>query len=261
MYLSDDSGPGQHKKWVHRRRPSVSGSGSGVAGLGEFGSPVFDVQCPNPPGCAPGLNAAACRAAIRAAVREAIRLANNAADKLEAAIAVPPASRDADAKRTAARFIRFFRHDPAHPISWAGFEESGVSVAKRLRAVARELDGGRRVVFHCRPTTTPCPDTDLTCCASTDNAWFSTGVRNGVNLCDSFWTAPAPVTPGLSAVRRRAGIIIHEMLHMLFEHLRDTGQGRIRAACYEAFALQASGIRADQSDFCACRGITPCPPA
>ena len=262
MYLSDGSGFGEHKKWVHRRQPA-SGSGHGpsrVAGLGAFGAPVFDVQCPNPPGCAP-VGAAGCRAAIGAAVREAIRLANNAATRLEAAIAVPPASRDENAKRTASRFKTFFGHDPAHAISWAGNEESGVSVAKRFRAVARELDGGRRVVFHCRPTRVPCPDSDLTCCASTHNAWFSTGVRNGVNLCDGFWNPPADLPPRLSVRSFRAAIIIHEMLHMLFEHLRDAGQGRIRAACYEAFALQAAGIPAHRVDVCACRGITPCPPA
>lgn len=275
MYIKTDGGLGQApmldgsiaglgaaRKWVHRRRPR-SGSGralSRTAGLGGFGAPVFDVQCPNPPGCVPGVDAAGCRAAIRAAVREAIRLANNAANKLEAAIAVPPASRDADAQRTAKRFKFFFRHDPAHAIKWAGHEESGVSVAKRFRAVAKELDCGRRVVFHCRPTRVPCADTDLTCCPADVNAWFSTDVRNGVNLCDGFWNPPADLPEGLPVRSFRAGIIIHEMLHMLFEHLRDVGQGRIRAACYEGFALRAAGIPADQFDVCQCRGTVPCPP-
>jgi len=259
MYLSDDPGLGQARRSVHRRR-IAHGSGSApsrIAGLGAFGTPVFNVECPDPPGCAP-VGAAGCRAAIRAAVREAIRLANNAATRLEAAIAVPPASRDTNAKRTASRFKALFGHDPAHAITWAGNEESGVSVAKRLRAVARELDGGRRVVFHCRPTVEGCAGNDP-CCAPTENAWFHPLGRNVVNLCVGFWNPPADIPNGLSVVRFRAAVIIHEMLHMLYEHLRDEGQGRIRAACYEAFALRADGIPADPFDVCGCRGTTPCP--
>ena len=257
MYLSDDPGLRQSRRSVHRRRPAAGAErgANRMAGLGEFGTPVFDVQCPDPPGCAP-VDAAGCRGAIRDAVREAIRLANNAAARLEAAIAVPPASRDANAKRTASRFRRFFGHDPARAITWAGNEESGVSVAKRLRAVARELDGGRRVAFHCRPTATVCAGNDP-CCAPTENAWFHPLGRNIVNLCAGFWTPPADLPAGLPVRSFRAAIIIHEMLHMLFEHLRDEGQGRIRAACYEAFALRAAGIPADPFDVCQCRGTCP----
>jgi hypothetical protein len=247
MYIKTDEGLGQApmqygsiaglgvaRKWVHRRRPrSDSGRApSRMAGLGAFGAPVLDVQCPDPPGCAPVV-AAGCRAAIRDAVR------------------------DANAQRTAKRFEFFFGHDPAHAITWAGNEESGVSVAKRFRAVAKELDGGRRVVFHCRPTRADCADNDLTCCSPNDNAWFSTGVRNGINLCDGFWNPPADLPQGVPVRSFRAAIIIHEMLHMLFEHLRDVGQGRVRAACYEGFALRAAGIPADPFDVCQCRATCP----
>jgi hypothetical protein len=48
------------------------------------------------------------------------------------------------------------------------------------------------------------------------------------------------------------------MLHMLFRHLRDAGHGRIRAACYEAFAVHLAGSPPDPFDVCNCRG-TPCP--
>ena len=259
MYLSDGDGLGRNVKWVHRRRRAAEAEGAPTrhAGLGEFGVPVMDVQCPDPPGCAP-VGAAGCGAAIRAAVQEAIRLANNAADKLEALIGVPAASRDADARRTAERFTFLFGHDPAHPITWAGNEESAISVAKRFRAVARELDGGRRVTFHCRPTTATCADNDLTCCATNDNAWFHENVRNTINLCGGFWNPPTGLPSGLSALRFRAAVLIHEMLHMLYEHLRDTGHGRIRAACYEAFALHIAGIPPNPRDVCRCRG-TPCP--
>ena len=258
MYLADDSRLGENKKWRHRRRPVAAREArSRMAGLGAFGVPVNDVQCPNPPGCSP-LDPAGCAAAIREAVPEAIRLANNAAAKLEALVGVPVASRDADARRTAERFAEFFGHDPAHPITWAGNEESAVSVAKRFRAVARELNGGRRVTFHCRPTADPCGDTDLTCCATDDNAWYNTRERNDITLCDGFWNPPANIPAGLSVRRFRAAIIIHEMLHMLYEHLRDDGHGRIRAACYQAFSLRIGGIPADPFDVCQCRG-TPCP--
>ena len=155
MYLSDDSGLGQRKKWVHRRRPTAGAGGARAAWRGSAPSVrrCSTSQCPDPPGCAPGLDAAGCRAAIRAAVREAIRLANNAASKLAAAIAVPPphATRTANEPRPVS--CSSSATTRRMPITWAGIEESGVSVVERLRAVAKELDGGRRVIFHCRPTT------------------------------------------------------------------------------------------------------------
>ena len=262
MYLSEGPGLGAAKIWVHRRRPARPRSGArGVSGLGELGVPIFDTQCPDPPGCAP-LALTGCRPALRQAVHEAIRIATLAADKLDALVGVPVAARSADAQRTARIFTRYFGHDPLRAVTWAGNEESAVSVAKRFRSVARELNGGRRVVFHCRPTRDDCArndHNDLTCCAPTENAWFSTGVPNGVTVCDGFWNPPADLH-NLPARQFRAGIIIHEMLHMLFEHLRDTGHGRIRNACYEAFALHLAHRDPDPFDVCQCRGTTPCPP-
>jgi Lysine-specific metallo-endopeptidase len=258
MYFSEATGLGESKKWVHRRGggSSLGYIPSALAGFGEFGAPVFDVVCPNPPGCAP-VAPAGCRAAIRDAVREAIKLADNAASKIEAAIAVPPAARGPEAEKTAKFFSFFFGHDPSQPITWAGNDESGVSVAARFRSVAKELNGGRRVTFVCRPTQVGCGN-NLTCCDPNDNAWFSTGVPNTVNLCAGFWNPPANLR-GLPVLNFRAAIIIHEMLHMLFEFLRDVGHGRARACCYEAFALRAAGFGADPFDVCQCRG-TPCPP-
>lgn len=241
--------PGEVRKLVHRRRSSAAFGPvrSALAGFGEPLGPVFDF----PPPCAQCTmgTAAQCRAALRQAVIRAISLATNAAVKIEAAISVTPEARDADARRTARFFRCFFGHDPSLQVSWAGNEPSGVSVAKRFRAVASELNGGRRVIFQCRPARPGCGE-DLTCCDPDDNAWFRPDLRNTLNLCPPFWGANRDI---------RAGIIIHEMLHMLFGHLQDVGQGRIRNACYEAFALRLAGVTPDPFDVCNCRG-TPCPP-
>jgi hypothetical protein len=204
----------------------------------------------------PQLRNAEQRSARRSFERSGV--ATHAADKIDAAISVTPGARDADARRTARFFRCFFGHDPSRPVSWAGNEASGVSVAKRFRAVARELDGGRRVVFRCLPAQVGCADNDPTCCAPNDTAWVANAamlvnhpnLRNTVSLCPRFWAANRDI---------RAGIIVHEMLHMLFGHLDDVGQGRIRNACYEAFALRLAGVTPSPFDVCNCRG-TPCPP-
>jgi hypothetical protein len=256
MYLHNQPGLGENRKLVHRRPPASSGQiRSGMAGFSEPRSPIMDIQCPNPPGCPP-VEAARCRAAVREAVTGAIRLATNAVNKIQAAISVPPGDRNAEARQTANFFRFFFGHDPTHPIPWAGNQASAVSVIARFRAVANELSGGRRVIFQCRPTRVGCGE-DLTCCDPNDNAWFHVGVPNTVNLCAGFWNPPADLR-GLPHRTFRAAIIMHEMLHMLFEDIRDARQGRPRAACYEAFALRAAGFGADPVDVCLCRG-TPCP--
>jgi hypothetical protein len=78
---------------------------------------------------------------VSQAIIQAIKLANTAASKLEAPTKIEPGKRDNDAKETARLFRAFFGHDPSKPISYAGNEASGVSVAKRFRAVAKELAG------------------------------------------------------------------------------------------------------------------------
>jgi lysine-specific metallo-endopeptidase family protein len=255
-YSYNYSGLRPVSEFVHRRPGSASLGyvPSAFAGFGKATGPIFDVVCPN---CPQG-TVAQCRAAIRAAVVEAIRLATNAADRIDQALQVPPASRDANAQQTARFFLFFFGHDPSRPIEWAGNQESGVSVAARFRSVANELNGGRRITFHCEPTRPDCVLGDPTCCRPDVNASFIPAVPNSVKLCAGFWNPPANLR-GLPGVNYRAAIIIHEMLHMLFEDLRDVGHGRARAACYEAFALRAAGFGADPFDVCQCRG-TPCPP-
>ncbi|ANI37697.1 hypothetical protein [Mycolicibacterium vaccae] len=251
MYLSDQSTRGDVPKLVHRRR--AGRVDTSVAGAHEdqglLGAPIFEF-----PACAPCPlpTAAQCRTALRQAIVRAIGLARTAADKVDASISVAPAARDADAVRTATIFRNFFGHDPSRPVPWAGQQASGVSVASRLRSAARELDGGRRITFECRPATAGCADHDLTCCTPCDNGWVHPGAgRNTVVLCPLFWAATRDI---------RAGIIIHEMLHLLYGHLRDVGQGRIRNACYEAFALRLAGVTPDPFDVCNCRA-TACPAA
>jgi hypothetical protein len=165
---------------------------------------------------------------------------------------VAPADRNAEQNETARLFRFFFRHDPLHQIRGPALEDSGVSIAKRFRAVARELDGGRRVSFDCRPDREGCGQ-DLTCCDPDNNAWFHPGVPNSVTLCSGFWNPP-PTLRGLPQRTYRAAIIVHEMMHMLFHGvIGDTVPGRPLAACYEAFALRVAGFGADRFDVCACR--------
>lgn len=219
--------------------------------------PIFDVACS---GCAAGqcvacpdglcapcpVHGGACRRIVGDAILEAIKLARAAAAKVSAATAVAPKDRDKDAKETARLFQFFFCHDPSLLIPWAG-GPSGVSVARRLSAVADELDGGRRILFECR--------TDAGC-----NAFTIVGVHSTIFLCPPFW-AEAHL-PGLPEVNRRAGTIIHEMLHNLYD-VNDFLTGttptprRFDAHCYEAFVLRVNGYGADPVDVQAC-GQRPC---
>ena len=253
MYLDEEQDLSEVKRLSHQSRPSrvaVLGGGA-LADIGAFDAPVFDFDPPPCPQC-PLPNAAQCQNAMRQAVFRAISLATNAAAKIDAAISVAPVARDPDATRTARFFRCFFGHDPSRPVQWARNEPSGVSVAKRFRAVASELNGGRRVIFQCQPDLVGCGNGDHPCCnpAVVENAWFHPNLRNTVNLCPPFWAANRDI---------RAGRIIHEMLHMLFGHLQDVGAGRILNVCYEVLALRLAGIAPNAFDLCNCRG-TPCPP-
>jgi hypothetical protein len=222
--------------------------------------PIFDVACT---GCAGGqcvpcqsglcvacpVHGGGCRTVLRAAIIEAIKLARKAADKVDAATSVEPGKRGKDAKETARLFTFFFCHDPSLPIPWAG-GPSGITVAARLRAVAQELDGGRRILFECRP--------DGGC-----NAFTVVGQHSTVFLCPPFWGNAG--LRGLPEVDRRAATIIHEMLHNLFDVDDFTRQNdptqntprRFDAHCYEAFVLRVNGFGADPLDVQVC-GQQPC---
>jgi len=222
--------------------------------------PIFDVACT---GCADGqcvpcqsglciacpVHGGGCRTVLFDAVVEAIKLARSAADKVDAAMAVPEATRGPKAKEAARLYNFFFCHDPSKFISWAG-GASGTTVSERLRKVARELDGGRRILFECRG--------DGGC-----NAFTIPGVHSTVFLCPPFWDTQG--LPGLPEVNRRAATIIHEMLHNLYD-LDDSTRfnpphnptpRRFDAHCYEAFLLRVNGYGSDQTDVAACR-TAPC---
>jgi hypothetical protein len=265
MYLYAREDSGQIPTTLQSRNPT-SGFG-GMAGLasdsgeylGQLGSdaPVFRIECPD--GCPPVM-AGQCRAVLRRAIRDAIKLASNAAIKLDEAIKVEPSKRDAEAKNTARLFQFFFGHDPSHLIPWDAPHKSGASVAKRFRAVVKALQkGGRNTLFRCLVTRPGCADDDLTCCAPNANAWVSRADPNVLNLCAQFWDPPAGLR-GLPPPSYRSGVIIHEMLHMLFHEFLQHDTRRANAHCYEAFALRLAGFGAAPIDVCLCRGTTPCPP-
>src|SRR5215472_9293644 len=225
-----------------------------------------DVACTGCPdrGCFP---------VLRQAIMEAIKLSRDAAAKLEAAIRVDPSLRGHEAQETASVFQRLFCHDPSLLISWAGYQPSGASVAARLRSVARELGRARRVRFECQPTLDDCAVAE--CCGGDDFAFTpdkdskrfpATAFPSTIFLCAKFWDARSlaelggkPLRgladprlqlvdqhfPGLPEVDRRAGIIIHEMLHMLFDLGDEASPRRFDAHCYAAFALQVNGFSGD----------------
>jgi|SRR5678815_4221498 hypothetical protein len=280
MYLHTREGLGQIPTTLQPRNLTRSGYAFGpgpsaVEGFGQPGSPtqptspVFDVQCPNPPGCPP-VAAGQCGTVLRQAIIEAIKLAENAASKIEATIQTEPNKRDEEGKETASFYKTFFGHDPSRPISWAGNQASGISVAKRFRGVARELAGGRRIVFRCIPATCP-PGTATTqgtlttppCCAVNTRAFFvrrTPALRNVIHLCPEFWDPPAGLlglSPGLSLEAFRGGTIIHEMLHLLYPEFLVHDFRRPNAHCYKAFALRVKGYGRDFMATCHCWGLPP----
>jgi hypothetical protein len=148
--------------------------------------------------------------------------------------------------------VRLFGHRPDRPVPWANNQESGATVAHRLRKVAEALQRrgtsyrcvacGTSTVLECPldAPTIPCPVN-------------ATAVRpNTITLCPRFWQQ--------SAVWR-AGILIHETLHLIynefFHHVGhpsgDPERRRDNAHCYEAFALLVNGHTPDPCDICRCR--------
>ncbi len=216
--------------------------------------PVFPANCPP-------MAAADRRKVLRQATQKAIRLASSAASKLEAATKLKPSDRDAKTAETARLFHFFFGHDPTRPVPWADNKASGAITAHRFRKVAEELGGGRKIVFRCGSSSGPDPE-----CRATTNATTNACTGNNKNpsliiLCPRFWTSPTALRPGLPPQFFRAGVILHEMLHLLycdfFHHpghpSGDPVRRRDNSHCYEAFALRVSGFSPEPGDVSQCR--------
>ncbi|HEY8224575.1 MAG TPA: hypothetical protein VIG25_04805 [Pyrinomonadaceae bacterium] len=201
----------------------------------QFPIPVFRLDCTAANCPLPTL--ADCRTALRQATADAIRLCVTAANKLDA--------RDPDTVR---HFRRIFGHDPSRPVPWANNQPSGDTVAHRLRKVAEALHG-RVVHFGCN-----CPGAP-----AGRNAQTNAAVNpNLINLCARFWNRVA--TPTLSNRSFRAGVILHEMLHLLYSQFfhhaghpsGDPERHRDNSHCYEAFVLLANGLNPEADDLNAC---------
>lgn len=204
-------------------------------------TPPFRFFCPI--GCAPQ-TAARCQGIVAQAIRDAIVLADRAAERLE--------QRDAEALR----LFRFFFGAALQPVPWANNRLAADLVAQRLRAVAQ---GFRSRVPHVRCAA------DAGCNAFTQARAAPSPAnplpRNTILLCPPFW-GPGPA--GSVARFRRAAIMLHEMLHLLFWQFfghqvnlprpLDTHEGRRdNSHCYEAFALRVNGHAAEAADVTACR--------
>jgi hypothetical protein len=189
--------------------------------LGETGAPARPgglVFTLDPAGCPQGG-----ATVLRQAIRDAIRFATNAAGRLTIGDA-----------RTAQIFQSLFGHPPTRPVPWAGGRASGAIVAHRLRRVAVALQG-RGTRYRCG-----CPGIPPTVNAFADPP-------NAIALCPRFWQQSRVF---------RAGIVFHEMLHLLYSgFLRHDQRERRRnnAHCYEAFILRVAGHAADPSDVIQCR--------
>ena len=234
-----------------------AGSGSGVSGglygsawnasLGSFGQfQLLDAATCPPAGFT---NAQATRV-VRRAIAVAIGIAKSAAAKLDSIeqkrVSGQPRS-EAD-KKVAKLFLFFFRHDPNHPIPWADNKPSGVNVAHRLRKAAEALVK-RGIHYRCA-----CPG------APADQRGQAVPGGVHIDLCNAFWTVPAGLH--MDAETFRAGVILHEALHVIFDTINDAGAHRANDHCYEAFAMRASGHGADRTDVCQCRsdlGPPTCP--
>ena len=179
--------------------------------------------------------------AVRRAVTVAVGILNTAASRLESVeqkrvSGQPRTDEDTD---TARLFRFFFRHDPNRPIPWANNTPSGINVAHRLRAAAKALVK-RGIHYHCT-----CPG------APAGRRGQAAHQAIEIDLCNAFWTLDPRVRA--DAETFRAGVILHETLHLIFRDMNDAGAQRANAHCYEAFALRAAGHAADRTDVNRCR--------
>ena len=189
-----------------------------------------------------GLTNAQVTRLVQREIRVAIGIANTAAAKLESIEQkrVSGQPRNDEDKKIAKIFLFFFRHDPNHPIPWAGNQSSGANVAFRLRKAAEALVK-RGLHYRCA-----CPGAP----ATRRGQAVPGGVH--IDLCNAFWNVPAGLR--MDAETFRAGVILHETLHVIFHSIDDAGAPtRANDHCYEAFAMRAAGHAADPGDVTQCR--------
>ena len=218
--------------------PLPSPRASGVAGLGSLGQFQLLDAATCPPA---GFTMAQATRAVRRAVAVAIQIAKSAASKLDSIEQkrVSGQPRSEEDKKVAKQFTFFFRHNPNHLIPWAGNKPSGVNVALRLRMAANALVK-RGLHYRCA-----CPGAPLT------RRGQAAHRDTHIDLCNAFWNVPAGLH--MDAETFRAGVILHEVLHVIIEPIDDADPNRANAHCYEAFAMRASGHAADRADVESCR--------
>ena len=114
------------------------------------------------------------------------------------------------ANATIQRFTALFGHPPTRPVPWANNEQSGATVAKRFRAVARHM-ATSNILFRCidctESTDLECPLNNPTIACPLNAQTLIPFSQNIIELCPRFWT---------QIPNWRAGIVLHEMLHHYF---------------------------------------------
>jgi hypothetical protein len=222
--------------------PVPARGGTAVAGVGSLGQ----FQLLDAGTCPPaGFTMAQATTAVRRARAVALSILKSAASKLDSIEQkrVSGQPRSDEDKRVAKLFLFFFRHDPNHPIPWADNKPSGVNVAHRLRKAAEALVK-RGLHYRCA-----CPGAP-----ATRRGQAAPGDTH-IDLCNAFWNVPAGLH--MDAETFRAGVILHEVLHVIYDTIDDAGPHRANDHCYEAFAMRAAGHGADRSDVRQCRPDLP----
>ncbi|MET0657710.1 MAG: hypothetical protein ABW110_06080 [Steroidobacteraceae bacterium] len=222
--------------------PVTARGGTAVAGLGNLGQ----FQLLDAGTCPPaGFTLAQATTAVRRARAVALAILKSASSKLDSIEQkrVSGQLRSDEDKRVAKLFLFFFRHDPNHPIPWADNKPSGVNVAHRLRKAAEALVK-RGLHYRCA-----CPGAP-----ATRRGQAAPGDTH-IDLCNAFWNVPAGLH--MDAETFRAGVILHEVLHVIYNTIDDAGPHRANDHCYEAFAMRAAGHGADRSDVRQCRPDLP----
>jgi hypothetical protein len=201
--------------------------------------PAFRLACAG--GCTVGgtaLAAAGCRGVLRRDLARALGYTNRAAALLEAA------PRAAQTRRL---YLQVFGHRPERPVPWApAYRDSGALSARRLRMAAHAIE--RRVIhFECRPQPALHPHAN----AAVPHTVGGQPNRTVIQLFPRYWTNGPAI---------RAGILVHETLHLIFLHLvvdTTARSRRVNAHCYEWLVLRLNGQTPDPSDLTQCRTSTP----